>query len=322
MILKIVKGVTLFTRFKRNTTTLFIDPNFEGSLEYESGTKVKLILSPSLYWVKKLSLPVSSVRDVKKLLPSIFEESLPVSHYSYSVYKKDDDFIAFAYEDKKIFELLKKLHITYSDVVSIHFAQSEFESLEGALEVNASESIYVRDSLVVLAPTKWLRETHPLNLNGMVLSKHKIKLQQFGHIVDNRSLYTIGSILTVLALILGVELFVAEDKLQTIENSKEALFSKYKLQSTMFQNRAGLKKYKKIHTTQTNLRAYISYFLSMKLKNGQKLTLLEYKNGYLIVSIGGVDKGSERGIASQLDAKGLKYKISFSSKSIKVEIKI
>ena len=312
----------MFTRFKSNTTTLFIDPNFEGSIEYESGKKVKLILSPALYWVKKLSLPVSSVREVKKLLPSIFEDTLPSSHYSYTVYKSGDDFIAFAYEDKKIFDLLKKLEINYSDVDSLYFAQSEFETLESALEINASESIYLKDSLVVLAPTAWLSETIPLDVKDINLSKHKIKLQQFGHIVDNSSLYKIGAILVVLALILMVEIFVAKSKLDAIEDAKGKLFSKYKLQSTMFQNNASMKKYTKIHLTQTKLREYISYFLSMRLKAKKKITLIEYKNTHLYVTISGAGKGKEKRITSQLDSKRVKYKTSFSADSMKVEMKL
>jgi hypothetical protein len=312
----------LFTRFKTNATTLFIDPNFEGTLEYESGKKVNLILSPSLYWVKKLSLPISSVREVKKLLPSIFEDTLLESHYSYTAYKSGDDFIAFAYEDKKIFDLLKRLGISYSDVVSLHFAQSEFDTIESAFEINASQSIYLKDSLLVLAPTTWLKETQILDVKDIELSKHRVKLQQFGHIVDNSSLYKVGTILIVLALILIVEIFVAKSKLSDVQVVKEELFSKYKLQSTMFQNSASMKKYTKIYTTQTKLREYISYFLSMKLKTGQKITLVEYKNSMLYVSISGVAKGSEGKITSQLNSKGVKFKTSHNNDTIKVEMKL
>ena len=312
----------MFTRFKSSTTTLFIDSNFEDDLSYKSGTKVKLILSPSFYWVKKISLPISSVREVKKLLPSIFEDTLPSAHYSYTAYKVGDEFIAFAYEDKKIFELLKKIGINYADVVSLHFAQSEFETLQGACRVNASESIYLQDGIVVLAPTSWLKESRKLDTTDILLSKHKIKLQQFGHIVDSSSLYKIGAILVTFALILVVEIFVAKSKLSDLESAKGELFSKYKLQSTMFQNRASMKKYSKIHKTQTKLREYISYFLSMKLKNGQKLIVIEYKNNHLYVKISGAAQGKERRITSQLDSKGVKYKVSFHEETMSMEIKL
>ena len=312
----------MFTRFKSNTTTLFLDPNFEGSLEYESGTKVNIILSPSLYWVKKLSLPISSVREVKKLLPSIFEDTLPESHYSYTAYKKGDEFIAFAYEDKKIFELLKRLNISYSDVKGVYFAQSEFESLEGAFEVNANESIYLQDSLLVLVPTLWLKESRPLELQDMVFSKHRVQLQQFSHIVDSSSLYKIAAILVIFIIVLMVELFVTKSKTETIQIAKEELFSNYNLQPTMFQNSASMKKYSKIHKTETKLREYISYFLTMRLQKGEKITLIEYKNGTLFVNIRGVNEKNKSAITSQLDSKKVKYKARFTKESMRVEMKL
>jgi hypothetical protein len=90
----------------------------------------------------------------------------------------------------------------------------------------------------------------------------------------------------------------------------------------MFQNSASMKKYTKIYTTQTKLREYISYFLSMKLKTGQKITLVEYKNSMLYVSISGVAKGSEGEITSQLNSKGVKFKTSHNNDTIKVEMKL
>ena len=312
----------MFSRFKTNSITLFIDSLLEEKIEYEKGTKLNIILSPSLYWVKKLSLPISNLREVKKLLPSIFEDNLPKSHYSYTAYKKEDDFILFAYEDKKIFELLKKLHINSSDVLGIYFAQSEFETMSGACEVNATQSIYLQNSLVVLAPTQWLTESKALVLENISLSKHKIKLQQFGHIVDRKSFYKIGIVLALLALVLIGEIFITKSKLNDIRESKEKLFSRYKLQSTMFQNRAGLKKYSKIHTIETKLREYISYFLSMKLSNKEKITSIEYKNGFLNVTISNLVKTSADRIKMQLDTKGVIYKIVSNRASMRVEMKI
>jgi len=309
-------------KFKRSSRVLFVDPSVDTVFSLDKGEKVDLILSPSLYWVKKITIPVKSVREVKKLLPSIFLDSLPEGHYSYSAYKKEDDFIAFAYEDKKILALLAQKGIGLSSIHSIHFAQSEFETLEGALEINEMESIYLKDDLVVVVPTVWLKESEPLVLEDKKLSKHTIKLQQFGHIVDNKSFYMIGTILSIFIFILIVEIFLTHSKIDTIANAKDSLFSKYKLQSTMFQNRSTFTKYNNIHTLQTELRAVISYFLSMPLRATQKITLIEYKEKKLMVTISGVIKGQERGIISRLNAKKVKYKLSFSGQNMKVEVKL
>ena len=95
----------MFTQFNQKYKTIFLDPSSDISSVEE---KVNVILSPSLYWVKKLSLPLKKASEAHKLLPSIFEETLPLGNYNYSVYKKGDDFFAFAYDDKAIFRHLRR----------------------------------------------------------------------------------------------------------------------------------------------------------------------------------------------------------------------
>jgi len=312
----------LFTRFKHKSSVLFLDPQSEIDGLYEKGQKVDILLSPSLYWVKKMTLPVSSIREVKKLLPSIFEDSLPESHYSYTAYKSGDAFMLFAYEDKKILDMLSAKGIASADISSIHFAQSEFDTFEGAVEINETQSMYVKDEIVVVVPTEWLAESSRLETHNIKLSKHTIKLQQFGHIVDNSSLYKIGIILGILIVVVMVEIFMTNAKLNTINDAKDEIFSKYKLQATMIQNRSTMSKYSKIHLQQTKLREYIADFLTMPLKKNQKITHISYKNGLLSVKIKGVKKNEVKRLFTKFDAKKVKYKLSYEGESIRVEMKL
>lgn len=312
----------MFTKFKRDTTTIFLDPHSKQKFSYAKKQKIDIILSPSIYWVKKLKLPVKSVREVKKLLPSIFEDSLPAGHYSYYAYKKEEEFFLFAYEDKKIFDLLSQFGIAFSDVASVHFAQSEFSQISSAFSINEKESMYLKDELVVLAPSSWIEKQERLDLQNIKLSNHTIKLQQFGHIVDNGSLYKIGAILGTLVLILIIEIFIASAKKEQIVTAKEELFSKYNLQSTMFQNRSSFEKYSKIDKNQKKFRKYISYFLNLRVQKGQKITLIEYKNGFLKVSIEGVVQAKSDVILKQLRMKKVQYKTSFKAETMRVEMKI
>ena len=145
----------MLTKFKRSANVLFLDPLSIETIVCEKGKKFDIILSPKMYWVKKMPLPLSSVREVTKLLPSIFEDSLPPGNYSYYAYKSENEFILFAYEDKKILELILKQGISSSDIATVRFAQSEFETLEGAVSITDKESMYVKDGLVVLAPREY-----------------------------------------------------------------------------------------------------------------------------------------------------------------------
>ncbi len=313
----------MFTKFKRKSSmTLFLDPLSTMKVEYPKGEKVNIILSPSLYWVKKLILPVRYVREVKKLLPSIFEEILPSGHYSYSAYKQGEEFYIFAYEDKKIIDLLSQNEINSADINKVYFAQSELSSIDAAKSINEKQTLYVKDDILLVTPNIWFDEVKPLDLSQVIFSNNAIKLQQYGHIVENSSLYKIGAMLGFLAFLLIFEIFVTTQKRDAILESKDELFSKYKLQSTMMQNLSTTQKYEKIHQTQSMIREIFSYFLTMKLQKNQKIALMEYKNGVLSVVINGVEKGNEKNITSQLDANKVKYASSLNDSSLKLEMKI
>lgn len=273
------KGIIFLMKFNEQKRVVFLDPH--SSVSIENDEKVEIILSPSLYWVKKIKLPVKYLRDVKKLLPSLFEDILPDSNYSYSAYKDENEegsFFIFAYEDKKIIDLASSFGISSSNISSVHFAQSELSDLEGAVRINESQSIYVKDGVVTLVPCCWTNESGDIDLEDIKLSKHKITLAQFGHIVDNSSLYKIASVLVVFSLLFFSEYFITKQKIASLQEQERKLYDEYDLKPTMFQNRAILKKYKDIHKNQTNLREE----LSKKLKQ-KDIKMITYKNNALKV---------------------------------------
>lgn len=312
----------MFTKFKRERATLFLDPNRVEELSLDKKERIDIILSPSLYWVQKIKLPIKSLREVKKLLPSIFEDTLPQGNYSYSAYRSGEEYFIFAYEDKKIFELLAQKGIALANIASVRFAQSEFSTLEEPLLINASHCMQIKDELLVLVPSSWLREKKELEMSEIKLSNHTIKLEQFGHIVEKSTLYKIGLALGLLALLFGVEIYIAKSKQAEIQSAREELFSKYNLQPTLFQNRSLLERYSKIDTTQQKLREYISYFLSMKLKKEQKIELIELKGSALFVHISGVQVANAKSITKVLDTKKVKYKENLSGTTLKLEMKL
>jgi hypothetical protein len=301
---------------------MFLDPNSLDGFSPQENQKINIILSPALYWVKKLSLPVKSVREVKKLLPSIFEDTLIDGDYSYFAYKYNDDFFVFAYEDKKIIEQLTKAGVSISNISSIHFAQSEFQEMQQPLNINKDECLYLKDDIVTIIPKAWVKDAKELELENIKLSKHTIKLQQYGHIVKNSSLIKIAVLLVAFIALSVSEIFVTSSKISKTEKEKENIFSKYKLQSTMFQNKSTLKKYTKIHYKQTRLRKYISYFLNLKLDKTQKIKEISLKEKRFLVKISGVDDANAKKILSQLDSKKLKYEKNIQNNTLYIEAKI
>jgi len=295
----------LFTIFNQKHKAIFLDPD---SPKMEVDEKVSIILSPSLYWVKKLSLPVKYARDAKKLLPSIFEDTLPEGNYSYSVYKQDDNFFAFAYDDKIIIDTLNEKGINIANVASVHFAQSELSFIEDAFKINETQSLYIKDGIVVLLPNAWVQESAKLDLDALNLSKNTITLAQFGHIVDKSSFYKIGTVLIALIILVSTELFITSVKVNELTSLKEELFTKSKLQATMFQNEARLKRYEKIDLRQNSIRAYMTILLSLKLKSSESLVSMSLKDKSFTADFKALSKESIAEITKKLNSSGVKFK--------------
>ncbi len=311
----------MFMRFNNKYETIFLDkdsPGFDASSV--ATKKVNIILSPSLYWVKKVSLPVKYLRDVKKLLPSIFEDTLADGNYSYSAYKSGEEFVLFAYEDKVILDLMNEKKIPIANVAHIYFAQSVLENQEGALKVSEQQSIYIKEGIVLLVPSAWIGESKILDMKSIVLPRHTLVLQQYGHILNSKYLYTIGAVLLAFIVLLGIEYFITVQKTKKIEEAKGELFTKNHLKATMFQNKALLKKYTKIHTLQTSLRETIALLLSLRLKKEQELHFLSFKNKTLLVQFAGVKPGDEKVILKRLKEKRLDLKEKFKDGVLELEI--
>jgi len=310
----------LFTKFNSKTKTIFLDP---ASLEKHTtadGEKINVILSPSLYWVKKLSLPVKYERDAKKLLPSLFEETLPEGNYSYSVYKEGEEFFIFAYEDRLILDALSDSGISPSNIASVHFAQSEIADINGAVKINETQSIYVKDDIVVLVPCCWIEESGDLDLSALKLSKHSVSLQHYAHIVDNSSLYKIGAVLVVLCMLVLGEYFITTQKTMQIQTAKDELFTKYKLKPTMLQNKSMLEKYKVIHNKQTKLREYTSFILGLRLQGSERLSKLELKNKTLNAEFSNASEPTLARIQNILKSKKVKLKSKLQDKTLFLEM--
>ena len=303
--------------FNKEIETFFLDP---ASPPFKLDGDVNIVLSPSLYWVKKVSLPLKYVREVKPLLPSLFEDTLPEGIYSYSAYKSGDEFFIFAYEDKAIIDTLSSKGILPTQVKNVHFAQSELTKVRGAIKVNEAQSIYVKDEIVILVPCCWVEESGNLNINSVPLSKHTISLKQFGHIVNDKSLYTFATIFSLVIILVALEYFITLDKISSTSELRDKLFTQHGLKSTMIQNRAMLSEYKTLHKTQTTLREATSYILSLKLVKEQKLTQLSMKGKKLTAVFTGVKKGDDIGIGKVLKSKKIQFISNFKDDTWYVEI--
>jgi len=306
-------------KFNKQMDTIFLDPHCEN---FQINERVNVILSPALYWVKKVQLPVKYLRDVKALLPSLFEDTLPEGVYSYSAYKSGEYFYIFAYEDKLILDTLTSKGISLAEVNSVNFAQSEFPEGDAAIKINDSKSLYQQDDLLVLVPSDWVSESRDLDLSTISLSKNSITLKQFGHIVNDKALYTIATLLILLIGIVGAEYFMTLQKIATTSALKEELFQKNGLKATMMQNRSMLKKQQEIHSTQSTLRETISTLLYLSLQKEESLSFVGVKGKRLMAEFSGMQNARAVAMKDMFKSKNMKFSSHLKNNIWHVEIEL
>ena len=309
----------MFLKFNQKINTIFLDTHSEN---FEINDTVNIVLSPSLYWVKKVSLPLKYVREVKPLVPSLFEEILPDGRYSYFLYKKEDYFYIFAYEDKVIIDTLKEKGINATQVNKVYFAQGEFQNIGRPMRIDTNQSILIKDDLVILLPSFLGKTEEVLDVSTLALSKNSINLNQFGHIVNNKSLYSLMGILTLLIFIVSIEYFIVQAKIQDLGSLREELFTQNSMKSTMFENQSILKEYTLLHERQMKFRRYSAYLLSLNLGSMQKMYSLTLKGNKLVVDFIGIPKGAEGNILQVLKLHNIPFSSAFKAKRLQIEIEL
>jgi len=160
--------------FNKTALPLFID--LHTTLSVEAEQVFDIILSPSLYWVKHVSIPVKSLSEVKKVLPSLFENTVPKGKYSYYAYEDKGTYIVFAYDDRKILATLLQKGITSEQINRVYFAQSEFHDIKEAISIDEECILDVEDHVVVKLPKEFVSTSKPLELSEHDFSEHSVTL--------------------------------------------------------------------------------------------------------------------------------------------------
>lgn len=311
----------MFSKFNKQIDTIFLDIN---SSSFETSERVNVILSPSLYWVKKVSLPVKYLRDVKALLPSLFEDILPNGTYSYSAYKSDEEFYIFAYEDKLILDTLHKKGITTAQIHNVYFSQRELFNIQDAIEIDQTQSLYKKDDILLLVPSSWIKSHTDLlsSLDKIVLSKNSIVLKQFSHLVNEKSLYALASVAIIFLILIASEYFITLEKISKVESLKEKVFANAGLKATMFQNRSILREYQQTDKIQKALRKKIVNILNIPLSNGTKILDLSLKGKTIKVAFEPTTDAEQSIIFNYFKSQNIKIKSKLELKILRLEIEL
>ena len=307
------------SKFNTKHNKIFLD---KDSPTFDINEVVDIVLSPSLYWIKKVILPVKYLRDVTALLPSLFEDVLPAGVYSYSAYKEDEAFYIFAYEDKVLIDLLATKGISLSQVRDVHFAQKEFLSIKEPISINDTQCLFFKDDVLVILPKSWFNLSVDLNLESINLSKFYISIKQFSHVISEKSLYTFVTIFVLFLLLIGGQYFILNNKISDVESMKDKVFQKYNLKSTMFQNRALLSEYEEKHHFQMQVRNNINAILDLHLKNKEKLVFMGLNRKKMTVKLQGITKVIRKKIEYDLHTKKISFKSKLNKDKLELEFSL
>lgn len=309
----------MLSKFNAKRNKIFLD---KDSPAFDINEVVDIVLSPSLYWSKKVTLPVKYLREVKALLPSLFEDTLPSGLYSYSAYKEEDAFFIFAYEDKVLIDLLVEKGIALSQVGHVHFAQKEFVLIKEPISIDETQCLFFKDDMLVLLPMSWFPHSVDLELERIQLSKFYINLKQFSHVISERSLYTFMTFFVLFLFLIGGQYFIVSSKINTIESRKSEVFQQYNLKSTMFQNRALLSEYEAKYRFQTQLRNHITSILDLQLHNKEKLVFMGLDKKKFTVKLQGITALIQKKIEDDLHAKKVSFKSQLNKDELQLEFSL
>jgi len=274
----------LFLNFKQETELLFLDA--ERDISVDAHKKYHIVLSPSLYWVKREKLPLKYVHEAKKIAATLFEESLPEGEYSYFVTKEDEEFLLFAYSNRDILALLEAKGIALGSVSAVSFAQTAC-SADEPLRINDKEVMVRRDGVALSLPAAWYEDARALQKSDLQVSGQKITLEAFSHIVDKKLLYQAGFILLLLLLVVGVEYAYYQKELANLREQRAQIFASHHLKPTLMQNRAILQEYKKTAKEQIKLRKKLAGVLEENAKKAKRIKQIVYKDSKIKVDFEG-----------------------------------
>ncbi len=268
--------------FRSKAKAFFVDVD---SPAYQLEGSVNVILSPTMYWVKRVTLPVKYLREVKSLLPSLFEENLPEGKYSYSAYKDGDSFLIFAYNDKELLDLLADKAITSANLDNIYLAQSEFDTIDTPIKISEESVLSLQNGVVVKLPSALAPDAIAMDLSEHTFSKQNIHLTRFNQIADKKSQMVFGVILGFLIVMFTTEWLITSSKVSTIIEKQSEVFSSHNLPSTSFQNEAIHAKLNTTFERQSRIRDILNLALTIKLKPEEQMEHVSLQKNKVTIEI-------------------------------------
>jgi len=305
--------------FKSDSKILYLS----SKTSIQKSGKFDVILSPQFYWVKRVSLPVSSLSGAKRLAQSIYEGSLPEGDFSYEVSKVDDEFIIIAYDKNSISSIISEKFTQDAKVSGIYFAQNEFLDLQGCCGIDETNSLVNINSLIMQVPRVCTESKKEISffLENKKLSKNKITLGSFeDSVISLKEFYFVAAAVFILFSSFVIDWVNYSSSLANLEDKRTQIITKNDLPQTSMQLNSIKDSLTKTYKTQKSIRDAVFGFSKLNLKKGEYIEHISASSKEMIVVIKVNDKNRENEIKQRL-SKTFKIKSSiFNEKHLTIKI--
>jgi hypothetical protein len=303
------------------TKTIFLQK--DTIAEESNATSFNIILSPNYYWVRIFDIPITSKKEVLKIVPNLFEEFFDIDEYMYSIKKiKDNQYLCFAYNESVILDTLNDIGIEFKKVENIYFAQNVFlkYTKNEVLKIDDQKYIY-KDEILVNIPSSISKdlESTDVDLNNLDLKIEKISINKSSKYISTKDAYIMSSLIIVFSMMIFFKGFSIKEDILQYENKNELLKTTYNLPSSMIQTKSVLKQYSKIDKNYIKNRKLFEYLINFKSHTNGQLKKFTYKNNTVVVHYANANiDGIKRYISKNYKIRSIRQ----NNKIIKVEVQL
>lgn len=285
-------------------------------------SRVDIILTPSLYWIKRAYFEVHFVSQALKYAPSVFEGILPEGNYAYFAVKTKKEYLMFAYDPDVIIATLAEHGIQSSQIGDVYFAQNEFADITVPLRCNENDVLVLHDDTILQVPESLVDESTIQDEMDEIkhLSKHKVTLYKSSIRHSFKELAPVMSVLGGLILLYTTQLFFTYQQKAKVD-ALPSVFQEYKLPSTSIQNASIEKKLLNDFKAQKSFRQLTNAILTLPLSAAERIESISYeKELYKIVFEGQGQKGLSE-IALHLEKSlGKLVKVEVEKNMMRIQI--
>ncbi len=239
-------------------------------------SKIDVIVSPEFYWVRIFDIPVKTEAQARHVLPTLFEdivnEKVPLT---YQVKKlKENQFLCFAFNNKKIYDALKSSGLNLSNILNLYFAQNECEEFK-SFKIDDCSFLYTTDKILVKIPDNMTQESIDLNrvLNNIKLTSMKMQIKLYNDVLTGKWHYPLYIIFSILIIVNFIRYFDYSSEIKGLEKEVEKIKKVKQLPTSMLQMNSILNKYEKNVRFEKRKRDAISFILSNDKFNLKSINL-------------------------------------------------